>query len=269
LKIAGIKHLSQWYQAHPPLGLQTGHDADHIDLDLSLQEPSRAKEFLEAVLQRYAAYVRIRSISNVFSREALDRLVLASGAVPRDYLVLGSGAIERAKRRENARLVGGQDVNNAAGDAAQVKVRELEDDLASYEGYAEKTLTALQLVRSFCLEEKRWTYFRVDFKDKEGLVEEYELLTSLMDVRLIHLLNPSVSDERRAGERFEVFTLDLSQFSGQRLKKYIRVLDFVGGHMVSRETGRTKSARVGDSPKALLGILRRAPLFELSRLGRK
>src|SRR5260221_3011282 len=37
VKVAGIRHLSRWFQAHPPLGLQTGHDADPIHLDLKLE----------------------------------------------------------------------------------------------------------------------------------------------------------------------------------------------------------------------------------------
>ena len=51
LKVAGIKHLSRWFQSNPPVGLQTGHDADHIDLDVTLENPSGAKDFLEMVLR--------------------------------------------------------------------------------------------------------------------------------------------------------------------------------------------------------------------------
>jgi AAA ATPase domain len=267
LKVAGIRHLSRWFQTTPPLGLETGQDADHIDLDVTLQDPARAKAFLQEVLQRYAANVRLGSLFKLFAPDALDRLVLASGAVPRDYLTLSAESMRKAQARDKARQVGVQDVNKAAGDAAQVKINELEDDLASNAGEAVRTVQGLNRVRHFCLDETKSTYFRVDFKDKERHPDEYGVLASLLDLRLIHLVNPSVSDEKRAGERSEVFMLDLSQYSGERLKKFIRALDFVQGHLAVRDTGRKGTTRIGNTPHAMLSILRRAPLFDLSMLG--
>ncbi len=266
LKIAGIKHLSRWFQTSPPLGLQTGQDADHIDLDITLENPADAKTFLETVLRSYAKHVGITSLHKVLSPEALDRLVLASGAVPRDYLVLSAGAIRQAQKREKARLVGIQDVNKAAGEAANVKITELEDDVAATEGTTQTILDGLRLVRSFCLDEQRCTYFRVDFRDKENLFAEYNIMQNLMDLRLIHLVNASLSDEHEAGRRFEVFMLDLSQFSGQRLKKYLKVLDFEASHLVLKETGTKTATKVGGTPRQQLGLLRRGPLFELKDL---
>lgn len=266
LKVAGIKHLSRWFQTNPPLGLQTGHDADHIDLDLTLEHPSRAKDFLEKVLRSYASHVGITSLLSVLSSEALDRLVLASGAVPRDYLVLSAAAIRQAQRREKARLVGVQDVNKAAGDAAKVKIAELEDDAASAEGTTQAILGGLQTVRKFCIDEKNSTYFRIDFQHKEVYSTEYGIMQDLLDLRLIHLVDASLSDEREAGRRSEVYMLDLSQFSGQRLKRKLKVLDFEAGHIVLKETGTNTETKVGDTPKLRLGLLRRGPLFDLERL---
>jgi hypothetical protein len=265
LKIAGIKHLSRWFQSNPPVGLQTGHDAGHIDLDLTLENPSGAKHFLEEVLRSYAKNVGITSLFGVLSPQALDRLVLASGAVPRDYLVLSAAAIRQAQKRERARLVGVQDVNKAAGEAADVKIAELEEDAAS-EGSTNTILAALQRLRTFCLDEKKWTYFRIDFRDKEDCAPEYNLIQSLLDLRLTHLVSASLSDEHRAGRRFEVFMLDLSQFSGQRLKKHLKVLDFEAGHIVLKETGTNVATKIGNTPKKRLGLLRRGPLLELNEL---
>jgi len=266
LKVAGIKHLSRWFQSNPPLGLQTGHDADHIDLDVTLENPSGAKVFLENVLRSYAKHVGINSLFGVLSPQALDRLVLASGAVPRDYLVLSASAIRQAQKREKARVVGVQDVNKAAGEAANVKIAELEEDAAAAEGSTNTILTALQRLRAFCLDEKRCTYFRVDFRDKEQRTPEYNLIQSLLDLRLTHLVSGSLSDEHQAGRRFEVFMLDLSQFSGQRLKKHLKVLDFEAGHIVVKETGTNVATKIGNTPKKRLALLRRGPLFELSEL---
>ena len=87
-----------------------------------------------------------------------------------------------------------------------------------------------------------------------------------MDLRLVHLINASLPDERKAGHRSEVYMLDLSQFSGQRLKRKIKALDFVGGHIVLKETATRTPDKIGDTPKKRLAIFRRGPLFHLKAL---
>ncbi len=200
------------------------------------------------MLKQYSRRVGVVALKRLFSGDALDRLVLASGAVPRDYLVLASSAIAKAQQRQKARLVGVQDVNQAAGDAAGAKLQELEDDMASNVGTAERTLAALQQVRDFCLEDESYTYFLVAYCDKENEPAAYNLLTDLLDVRLIHLIDSGVSDAHAAGHRSDAFMLDLSQFSGSRLKQRIRVLDFSGGRIVSRR-GRYSEASDRDSSR--------------------
>lgn len=265
IKVACIKHLSKWFEHSPPTGLQTGHDADHIDLDLTLESPTEAKRFLDQVLNVYAKHVGLVSARRVFSEEALSRLVLASGAVPRDYLVLAASAIRTAKRRQNARLAGVQDVNRAAGDQSKVKIAELEDDAAATtDGGAQAIITALNRVRTFCLDDKRYTFFKIDFRDKETNQRSYNLMQSLLDVRILHLIASSLSDKREAGRRSEVFMLDLSQFSGQRLKKRIHVLDFEDSHLVLKETSSSAPDRQGNTPTKLQEILRGGPTLELS-----
>jgi hypothetical protein len=266
LKIASIRHLTNWWQASPPTGLQSGQDADLIDLDVTLQDPEKASGFLEGILSEYGRRVGVTALSRIFNRTALDRLVLASGAVPRDYMVLAVSALGRARRRPNARLAGVQDVNQAAGDAANSKIQELEEDMAANSGVAERTLKSLSTVRNFCLDEKAFTYFLVGYRDKERFPELYSLLTDLMDVRLIHLVDSGVSDSHQAGLRFEAYMLDLSQFSGSRLKQKITVLDFEDGHFVSKQTRSGKPAQLGGSSLQLIALLRRAPEFSLHQL---
>ena len=266
LKVAGIRHLTRWFQAKPPLGLQTGHDADHIDLDVTLEDPLQAKNFLEQVFLHYAKHVGISSLSSVLSRAALDRLVLASGAVPRDYLTLSARAIGQAQTRKKARFVGVQDVGKSAGDTAAVKISELEEDTASTETTPNKMIEGLQRIRGFCIDEKDYTFFRIDFRDKENHPDTYGIIRELMDLRLIHLVRASLSDIHEAGRRYEVYMLDLSQFSGERLKLRLKVLDFQKGYIVFRETGTTTEPKIGNTSKRLSGILRRGPLFELKLL---
>lgn len=266
IKAAGIKHQSRWFTDNPPTGLQTGHDAAIINLDITLEQPAKAKEFLLDILRVYTDEVKLGNVFGVLSREALDRLVLASGGVPRDFLVLTATAIQAARQRSNARTTGVQDVNESAGKIAQIKLQELEDDAASSIGSAQARMQVLNHLRTFLLEEKQMTYFRVDFQDKENHPNEYELMQSVMDLRLIHLINASLSDEHHAGRRSEAYMLDLSQFSGTRFKHNLKVLDFTKNYLVLKSTGSAVAPRLGDSPRKLQGILRRGSLFNLDSL---
>ncbi len=266
IKVGAIKHLSRWFSPDPPTGLQLGHDADSIDLDLNLENPGRARVFLNAMLSTYCGSVGIQSPSHVFSSDATDRLVLASGGVPRDFLVLCGRSILKAKERANAQAVGKQDVTRAAGELAKAKLDELEEDAAASEGASKGLLAALAVIRSFCLNEKHWTAFRISSKQREDSPEQYRLLQGLMDARLLHLLHASVSDQHHAGERYEAYMLDLSQFSGERMKLKLHALDITDGLLSVNQTGVKKSPRKGKTSKQILAILRSAPVLDLTSL---
>ena len=266
IKAACIKHQSRWFTDNPPTGLQVGHDAAVIDLDITLEDPAKARKFLTNILDGFIQEAKLPSLSSAISPSAADRLVLASGGVPRDFLVLSALAIETARQRANARSTGVQDVNEAAGKFSQAKLRELEDDAASAIGQAKVRRDVLQRVRSFLLDDRATTFFRIDFLDKELHNEEYTILQSLMDLRLLHLINSSISDESQAGRRFEVYMLDLSQFSGSRLRKNLRVLDLVRDFLVLKSTGVNEPAKVGDTSRKLLALLRRGPAYDLQSL---
>lgn len=266
LKIASIRNLTKWFITSPPRGLETGHDADLIDLDITLQDPNRAKDFLERVLQQYATAVGVPRLTSVFSPSSLDRLTLASGGVPRDFLVLSGASILKTRERPNRKLVGVQDVNEAAGDAAQVKVQELEEDGSSNSGVPEQASKALLRVRQFCLVETSYTYFRVRHEDRDHHPEAFGVLNRLVEFRLLHLLAPSVSNPHKAGDASELYMLDLSQFTGSRLKQKLWVLDIDNGRISSKRTRDAGSEREAAESRELTAIFRLAPEFSLDRL---
>ncbi len=266
LKVAGIRHQTRWFTQSPPLGLQTGHDAEIINLDVTLEEPARAREYLKQILVGYVERTAASPLHRFLGSGAIDRLVLASGGVPRDFLSLCASAIQVARQRATARAVGVQDVNHAAGTAAKVKLQELEDDAAAAREGSQAFIDALTKVRDFLLNERQITFLRIDLIDKEQHPDEYGLLQGLMDLRMLHIVNASLSSAHQAGQRSEVYLLDLSQYSGARLKQKLQVLDFVRDHLVLKKTRSADPDRVGDTPRKLIDLLRRGPLFDLGRL---
>lgn len=266
LKVAGIRHQMRWFIPEPPTGLQLPHDAIEIDLDITLQEPERARRFLQNVLDAFIEECSARPKRGFISATALDRLVLASGAVPRDFVTLCAKAIQVARGRPKARTTGVQDVNEAAGQAAKGKLQELEEDAAAALGTAAPVLSALQVVRTFCLQEKEISFFGVEFIEKETHGDEYSLIQRLLDLRILHLIHGSLSDQHHVGRRSEIYLLDLSEYTGARLKQKLWVLDLEGGHLRLKRTRSDDAERIGDTPVALVTILRRGPSFPLQRL---
>jgi hypothetical protein len=270
LKIAGIRNRirnqCRVFTENPPVGLQSGHDAAEIPLDITLEEPRKARDFLSSVIQTYLNAAGISNRARFLPNTAIDRLVLASGGVPRDFLVLGARAIQIARLRANARVVGVQDVNEAAGEAGKQKIAELEEDAAASSGQSARHLTALQRVRNFTIDEHHYSFFRVNLRDKNNRPEEYRLLQSLMDLRMIHLVKGSLSEAHAAGERSEVYMIDLSEYSGSRLKKNLNVIELRGDALVLRTTGKDARTVVADTPRRVVQIFRVGPLFDLERL---
>lgn len=263
LKIAGIRNQCRVFQSDPPLGMQIGHDAAMISLDVTLEEPKKARAFLGEVLQTYLNAAAITGKSGVLSNGAIDRLVLASAGVPRDFLVLTARSIQIARGRPNVRSVGTQDVNEAAGEAGQQKIADLEEDVASSSA---QRIQALDEVRKFTIGDRHCSFFRVGFKDKNEKPEEYAVLQSLMDLRLIHLIKGSLSEAHAAGERSEVYMIDLSEYSGSKLKKDISVIELQGDALVLRKTGQQGEVTIADTPRKLVQIFRTGPQFDLGLL---
>ena len=86
LKIGTIKHRSEWYRhSDPPVGLKLGDDAKEINLDISLEKFDTLREFLRTVLNNLLADTPPLNMRELMNPTALDRLIIASGGVTRDF----------------------------------------------------------------------------------------------------------------------------------------------------------------------------------------
>lgn len=205
----------------------------------------------------------IKDPSSVAKAEALGRLVLASGGVPRDYLNLFASSIVVARTaRALAREVGKEDVAVAAGGAARRKKRDLELDVASEN--AGELLRNLELISKH-VKGKGFTYFLVNVNQK--MQPSYELLGQLVDLRFAHLVQAALSDQHRAGVRYEAYVLDLSEFTDVRLKRGLNVLDFESGQWTWRLTGKARTMERLTGTQ-LRDRLRQAPLLDLEEIQR-
>lgn len=131
--------------------MKLGDDADEVDLDLTLEKYELAKDFLKKVLNGLLSEVRIRNWDDILSETAIDRLVLASGGVARDFLTILRRGIDFARERGNdARgpRIAAEDINRASGEHDGTKRQELLRDSAEDSAKIEHAFAA---VREFCL----------------------------------------------------------------------------------------------------------------------
>jgi hypothetical protein len=264
MKVAGIRNQCRTFTDNPAVGLQSGHDAAEISLDITLEEPKKARKFLGSVLQTYLHAASISNRTGFMSHAALDRLVLASGGVPRDFLTVAARSIQITRLRDHARHVGAQDVNEAAGEAGKQKRNDLEEDAASSTGQSTVRLAALERLRSFCIDQNHFSFFRVGLRDKNDHTDAYRLLQSLVDLRMIHLVKSSLSEAHAVGERSEVYMLDLSEYSGSRLKKDLTVIELKGDILVLRKTGKDGKQIDADTARKVVQVFRTGPELPLS-----
>jgi hypothetical protein len=238
LKIGTIKHRSVWYvHGDPPIGMKENDDVKEINLDVSLEEFETLRKFLHSVLDDLTKEAGLRT-SDVIKRASIERLIIASGGVARDFVGILSKAISKARNRLSSDVrrshVGTEDVNNGTGDYFPSKQAELKRDSADESDYLEAAFSHL---RDFCLNDAKSNVFLVDQK-LEG--PRRDAINQLVDLRLVHPVKSRVTLKTQSqGRLFEAYMLDLSQYSASRKVRGIRLVD------LGPETNQDQMRRAG------------------------
>ena len=223
LKVGTIRHRSKWYiHGDPPVGVKLGDDADSIDLNLTLEKYSLTREFLTKVLRSFAQECNIE-ISDILNEGAMDRLVLASGGVARDFLAIFRKAVTVAlERGDDSRgpKIGSEDVNRAAGEHEESKREELKRDVVEDQAEIEKQF---EKIVTFCIDVAQANLFLID-KSSRG--KEVGLIQQLVDLRLIHLASSRITVSKQPGRIYEAYMLDVSQYAGSRARRNFEIVPF-------------------------------------------
>jgi hypothetical protein len=225
LKVGTIKHRSDWYQhSDPPIGMKIGDDAKEINLDISLEKFETLQDFLKKILNNLLAEVPPLNAKQLLNPTAIDRLIIASGGVTRDFINIFSNSIAQAKNRSasdhRGPKIGAEDVNLATGDYYPIKREEFKLDTAEDRDQLEKAF--VQLV-AFCTETSKCNVFLLSQK-LTGTVRDS--IDQLIDLRLIHPVKSRVTLKKGAvGEIYEAFMLDLSQYAASRKVHQFQIID--------------------------------------------
>jgi len=225
LKVGTIKHRSQWYEhSDPPVGMKLGDDAKEINLDISLEKFPTLRDFLRKILTNLMTETPPISIKGLINPTAIDRLIIASGGVTRDFIGIFSAAISQARNRDKnhhrGQKIGAEDVNRATGEYAPLKEEEFKRDTDSERKMLEDALKSLV---EFCTEKSKCNVFLIRQKLAGPIRDSID---QLIDLRLIHPVKSRVTLKKgAAGELYEAYMLDLSQYTAARKVHEFQIVD--------------------------------------------
>lgn len=246
LKIGTIRHRTTLLRNdRQTIGVELGQDVEAISLDRTFEDLDATQSFLLQMLRKLAERERISDIDAFFNPEALQALTLASGGVPRDFLNIFVQAIDVARARQLPRWLTPKLVYGGAGRISYTqKLRNLKEDAGVDVDGLERTFVDLL---KFCLSESKKTAFLISQDDAQTHRTAHSLIQQLMDLKLIHVVEPDTSAASGRTGRFEAYTLDFALFNEPR-RRGIEIVEFW-----KRDESRRR-----------LGI-REAPVFPLSR----
>jgi hypothetical protein len=145
-------------------------------------------------------------------------------------------AVEHARRNKRA-TVTLSDVNVAIGEFGQGKMDELSQDARNSEGELRDMLTALE---AYCLDDHETNGFLLASEESK----ERRLVQILSDVRLVHLINQSITPDR-PGQRYAAYILDYSLFTGFRRRQNIEEMVPEEGQFRAQELRRLPKVNPG------------------------
>jgi hypothetical protein len=222
LKIGSVDSRTQSYSdGDPPLGMQPPNDVQHLSLDVGLSEFLTAKSFLEDVTDGVLAPHNLK-VRDVLTETARERAVLiAGGAVSRDYFDLlisaADAAWEGAQKPgvpEGPFRINAENVQAAAGRRLDRKQLDLRSDAGRDASRLEARFAdILNFARN------RDTYFFL--VKREDLDSEWgREIAELEDLRFVHRImttRPNTGTMR--GVDTTVFMVDIPGLVEKRMQK--------------------------------------------------
>lgn len=216
LKAATIRHRSTLSRNHPQtIGVELSQDVEEINLDKTLDDVDATQGYLTSMINMMGKKVDIPEVSSShFGRDALQAMTLASGGVPRDFLNIFVNAVETSVNANVVNWLTPKWVWKGAGRLTyQTKLNHLREDADEATPGIERVF--VDLIR-FCLKEKGKTTFLVSQEETQHFPEQHEVVQQLMDMKLIHVVEPDTSAASSRQGRYEAYALDFSLFMEPR-----------------------------------------------------
>ena len=226
-------------------------DGGQINVDFTFENFKRTAAQLRQILYAYGekAGMDRAEVDDLFMGEGFDRLVLAAGGVPRDFLSLLLEAL--STKDAGQERIGKDDVRQLSLHVFQRRIQELKVDAEQRD--QDMLLKGINAITRFCLEKKENVFLVPD----QALQEENgvrELLNRLLDYRIIHTVGVASTHKSHTGT-FAAFALDIGAYAKfRKLEGRFREVDITAHD--ARERVRNSPILEGNN---LLLLLKNAP----------
>jgi len=209
-KIATIRHRSHLYSRNENKeirGVQSNADHTSIDLDFSLENFDSTTKFLKEILKNIFKDTKISfdDFFNLFVQNGFERVVWASGGVPRDFMILIMYIIDSLDFDSTNLKIDKKIINSAAKEL----FREKEQDLNSNYAHANNVKQFYDDVFTFCVKYNKKTGFLLRQPCTDKKIEEQ--VKNLMDHRLIHPIVKNMTLNKFRGT-FAAYILDVGSY---------------------------------------------------------
>ncbi len=213
-KFATLRHASILYadRHNQPTGTQERHDYQPINVDFTLADFKKTASQLQEILYRFGEKARMdrKQIDALFMGEGFERLVLASGGVPRDFLsLLLEGLSPKPAGQER---IGKDDVRLLSLAVLQRRIEELKIDSEPQDQDA--LIRGIYAIRKFCLDKRENVFLVADrvLQEPNGI---RDLINRLLDYRIVHTVGSALTHKSIAGT-FNAYMIDIGAYANLR-----------------------------------------------------
>lgn len=221
LKIGTIKHRSHLYfqSEESYIGMELNADIYDIDLDYTLDKWNDLKKFKRELLNKavLASEAEIE-IDSIFTENSFNQLCIASGGVPRDFLVLFIKCCQ---------LVGDEKQTIAVPDVREVaiqnylnKKKALEKDSLNESNILE---SYINYFRDEVFLKKRTNVFLIENDSLNKAENVGQVIKELVDLRFLHVIENNTSAAPSDGKRYSAYLLDVSLYDNGRPRNFKEV----------------------------------------------
>ncbi len=222
LKIGTIKHRSHLYfQSNQSyIGMEMNADVYDIDLDYTLDKWNDLKNFKKDLLNEAirASGAQIE-ILDIFNEQSFNQLCIASGGVPRDFLVL---FIKCCQLLNDTKLkITVPDVRETAIQNYVNKKSALEKDSLDDSNILESYINYL---RDTVFTTKRTNVFLIENESLNREESVRQILRELIDLRFLHVIDNNTSAAPSDGKRYSAYLLDVSLYDNGRPREFKEVV---------------------------------------------
>ena len=213
-KFATLRHASILFadRGSQPTGAQERHDYQPINVDFTLADFKKTANQLREILYRYGEKANMGrgQIDSLFMGEGFERLVLASGGVPRDFLSLLLEAL--SPKAPGEETIGKDDVRILSLTVLQRRIEELKVD--SEQRDQDALIKGIYAIRKFCLDKKANVFLVADrvLQEPNGI---RDLINRLLDYRIIHSVGSALTHKSISGT-FNAYMIDIGAYANLR-----------------------------------------------------